>query len=328
MESLAIMITGGAGYIGSHVAKYISQKGLKPVVVDNLTTGYREFVQWGPFVHCDVGDCDAVRRIVDEHSIDAVLHLAGLCYVGDSMKDPAAYFRNNVTNTLRLLDTLCAAGVKTFVFSSSCTTYGIPTSVPIAEDAPQNPISPYGESKLFVERALKWYGQAYGLKWVALRYFNAAGADPEGRLGESHNPETHVIPLVLSAAMGLGQEFEIYGLDYPTTDGSAIRDYVHVGDLASAHLQALQYLGAGGPSGVFNIGAGRGTSVLEIISAVEKIAGRSVPVRRVDRRQGDPPILVADTQRAQTVLEWSPCYSSLDNIIETAYRWHARPSQL
>lgn len=295
------------------------------MVVDNLTAGHPGFVQWGAFANCDVGDCNAVRRIVEEYSVDAVLHLAGFCYVGQSMSDPGAYFHNNVTNTFRLLDTLCAAGVRTFVFSSSCTTYGIPSSVPIMEDAPQNPISPYGESKLFVERALKWYEHAYGLKWAALRYFNAAGADPDGQLGELHNPETHVIPLALLSALGLSPEVELYGVDYPTPDGSAIRDYVHVCDLATAHFQALRYLCAGGPSGAFNIGTGHGTSVREIIAAVEKVTGRAVPLRIVDRRRGDPPILVADPRRAQTVLQWSPRYSSLENIIETAYRWHARP---
>jgi UDP-arabinose 4-epimerase len=319
---MAIVVTGGAGYIGSHTTKYLADQGLEPVVVDNLTTGHRPAVQQWPLIECDIADRDILLKVFDEYSVDSVIHFAASCYVGESMAHPSEYFRNNVTNTLSLLGTMREAGVKNFVFSSTCATYGILAYTPITEDSPQLPVNPYGESKLFVERALKWYGTAYGLRWVALRYFNAAGADPDGQVGEWHDPETHLVPLAILAALGAGAELSIYGSDFPTPDGSAIRDYVHVSDLASAHLRALEYLHAGGTISAFNLGTGRGHSVFEVVKAVEAATGRPVPARVAKRRAGDPPVLVADPRRAQDVLGWVPQHSTLDEIIETAYRWH------
>lgn len=320
---MAIVITGGAGYIGSHTAKYLAQHGLQPVAIDNLRTGHRSAVKWGPFIECDIADRDVLRNVLEEYGVDSVIHFAANCYVGESVTRPSEYFHNNVSNTLSLLDTMREAGVRNIVFSSSCATYGIPSQTPIREDSPQQPVNPYGESKLFVEKILRWYGKAYGLNWVALRYFNAAGADPEGQLGERHDPETHLIPLAILAALGTGTELSIYGADYPTPDGSAIRDYTHVSDLASAHFRAIEYLRAGGASGAFNLGTGHGDSVFEVVKAVEAATGRRVPARVVDRRAGDPPMLVADPRRAREVLGWVPQHSTLDTIIGTAYRWHA-----
>lgn len=321
---MRIMVTGGAGYIGSHTAKSLAAAGMQPITLDDLTTGHSSTVRWGPLIRCDIGDSYAVRCAIEDYSIEAVLHFAGLCYVGDSVRDPRAYFRNNVTNTIKLLDTICDAGVRYFVFSSSCATYGIPKIVPITEDTLQCPISPYGESKLFVERILHWYGRAYGLKWLALRYFNAAGADPDGELGESHDPETHLIPLAIQAALGRRAELEIYGSDYPTPDGSAIRDYIHVTDLANAHVRALQYLQGGGVSRALNIGTGKGLSVYEILETVQNITGLRVPVRVAPRREGDAPVLVAEVKHAREVLGWTPRFSSIESIIATAYSWQSR----
>jgi UDP-arabinose 4-epimerase len=320
---MAIIITGGAGYIGSHTAKVVAQQGLRPVVVDNLTTGHRANVQWGPLIECDIADRDTLAQALDHYDVDAVIHLSASCYAGDSVAQPSQYFRNNVSKTLDLLDTMLRANVKTIVFSSSCAIYGAPTQIPVTEGAPPMPLNPYGESKLFVERALKWYGRAYGLKWVALRYFNAAGADPEGELGERHDPETHLIPQAILAALGEGPDLPIYGSDYPTTDGSAIRDYVHVTDLASANLHALQYLRSGGDSGAFNVGSGQGHSVFEVVAAVEAATGRQVPAQGAGRRAGDAPVLLADVRRALELLGWVPQKSNLENIIATAHRWHA-----
>jgi UDP-arabinose 4-epimerase len=320
---MAIIITGGAGYIGSHTAKFLARQGLEPVVVDDLSTGHRASVRWGPFVQCDIADQDALARAFDHYAVDAVMHLGASCSAGDSMAQPSQYFRNNVSKTLVLLDTMLQAGVKKIVFSSTCAIYGSPAGVPIAESAPQIPVNPYGESKRFVERALKWYSDAYGLAWVALRYFNAAGADPEGELGEQHDPETHLIPQAILAALGQAPELKIYGSDHPTSDGSAIRDYVHVADLASTNFQALEYLRAGGASVALNLGSGQGHSVLEVVRAVEASTGRNVPAQVVARRAGDPPVLLADTRRAKEILGWTPQHSTFENIIATAHRWHA-----
>ena len=317
-----VLVTGGAGYIGSHTAKYLSRQGVEPVVLDNLSTGHRPAVGWGPFVECDLADRGMLAAVFRDYSIHAVIHLAAHCYVGESVAHPAEYFRNNIGNTLNLLDAMREAGVGTIVFSSSCATYGVPSHTPISEEAPQRPVNPYGESKLFVERALKWYGNAYGLKWAALRYFNAAGADPEGDLGENHDPETHLIPLAIQAALGLGPELQVFGADYPTPDGSAIRDYVHVWDLAAAHFRALEYLHAGAESCALNLGTGSGCSVLQVIRAVEAVSGLPVPVRLAPRREGDPPVLIADPRLAFRVLGWTPGLSTLENMIDTAFRWH------
>jgi UDP-glucose-4-epimerase GalE len=322
---LAILITGGAGYIGSHCAKMAARDGIQGVVLDNLTTGHPWAVRGGPLVKGDIGDTSLLRRVLREYAIDAVIHFAANCYVGESVTDPRKYFHNNVVNTLTLLDAVVEAGITSIVFSSSCATYGIPEEVPITEQTPLRPVNPYGESKLFVERMLHWYGVAYQLRSVALRYFNAAGADPEGELGELHAPETHLIPLVLETALHRRPFVSIYGGDYPTADGTAVRDYVHVSDLANAHLRALQYLRAGGPSIALNLGSGTGYSVKQVVSAARRITGAAVPVRLEDRRPGDPPVLIAACGQAREVLGWHARLSSLDTILETAYRWHSSP---
>jgi len=321
---MRVLVTGGAGYIGSHTCKALARAGFEPVAFDNLSTGHRWAVKWGPLVQADLADRDAVLDALRAHRVEAVIHFAASAYVGESMGNPRKYFRNNVVNTLNLLEAMQDAGVGTIVFSSSCAVYGIPERVPIPEDHPCRPISPYGESKLFVERALEWYGRAYGLRWISLRYFNAAGADPDGELGEVHDPETHLIPLAIEAALGRRPYLEIYGTDYPTPDGTAIRDYIHVTDLADAHVRALDYLRRGGASTAFNLGAGRGYSVREVVAAVERVSGRRVPALEAPRRPGDPPVLVAEVANAQELLGWTPTFRDLESIIESAWRWHTR----
>jgi len=322
------LVTGGAGYIGSHTAKRLAHHNFVPIVLDNLSTGHRWAVRSAPLIVGDLADEELLQRVFKEHAIETVLHFAASAYVGESMKDPRKYFRNNVVSTLNLLNAMAQTGVKNIVFSSSCATYGLPENGLLEESHPQCPVNPYGESKLFVERALHWYGKAYGLKWVALRYFNAAGADPEGELGEYHTPETHLIPLGIEAALRNRPYLDVFGTDYPTPDGTAIRDYIHVMDLAEAHVLALEYLLEGGESGAFNLGTGRGHSVLEIIAAVERLVGRPVPVRKTERREGDPPALVASARRANQLLGWQPSYPEIDCIIETAWKWHANRSRV
>jgi UDP-arabinose 4-epimerase len=319
-----VLVTGGAGYIGSHACKALARAGYTPVAYDSLVYGHRRAVRWGPFVEADLADKEALRATLRTHDIAAVMHFAAFAYVGESMEKPQLYFRNNVVNTLTLLDAMLEAGIKPIVFSSTCATYGTPDTVPITEAEPQKPVNPYGESKLMMERALHWYGQAYGSRYVALRYFNASGADPEGETGESHDPETHLIPLILDAALGRRAQIDIYGTDYPTPDGSAIRDYIHVQDLADAHVKAIEYLMRGGESVALNLGTGQGHSVREVIAAAERVTGHRVPRREVGRRAGDPPALVADPRRANEVLGWKPVMSDLDSIIGTAWRWHCR----
>lgn len=320
--SRTVLVTGGAGYIGSHTCKKLGEAGYTPITLDNLIYGLRSAVKWGPFVKGDLADTSLLRKVLQDYCIDAVVHFAAYAYVGESMREPGKYFRNNVVNTLNLLDALVAGEVQHIVFSSTCATYGIPTHIPITEKHPQCPVNPYGESKLFIERALNWYEAAHGLRSVALRYFNAAGADPDGSLGEDHEPETHLIPLVIQAAVGHRDCIEIYGTDYETPDGTAIRDYIHVTDLADAHVRALDHLLDGGPSTALNLGTGQGHSVREVIASVEQIGGIRVPVREAPRRLGDPPILVADPTEARHVLGWRPVLSDLTTIIETALQWH------
>jgi UDP-glucose-4-epimerase GalE len=314
-----ILLTGGAGYIGSHTARMVAQAGHHPVVLDNLSAGHRHNVKWGPLVEGELADAELVKNTLTRHSIQAVIHFAASAYVGESVENPRKYFNNNAVATLSLLGSMLDVGVRTIVFSSTCATYGVPHRVPIAEDHPQGPVNPYGESKLFVERALYWYGKAYGLKWIALRYFNAAGAAPGDGLCEEHDPETHLIPLVIQAALGIRPAIDVYGSDYPTPDGTAIRDYIHVSDLASAHLLALQYLESGAESGAFNLGTGVGSSVREVIEEVQRCSGRPVPVHEAPRRPGDPPLLVADASRAKQVLGWTPQMSALPVIVKTAW---------
>ena len=325
---MRVLVTGGAGYIGSHTAKVLARSGFEPIVLDNLSTGHRWAVKWGPLVEGDLGDSMLIREVIKTYRVQAVVHFAGFAYVGESMHRPRQYFRNNVTYTLRLLDAMTDMCVKHIVFSSSCATYGIPASVPIREEHVQAPINPYGESKRMVERILAWYRQAYGLRWTALRYFNAAGADPDGELGEDHSPETHLIPLAIQAALGEKPALKIYGTDYPTPDRTAIRDYTHVMDLAEAHVAALRNMLKSRESAAVNLGTGNGHSVREVIAAVERTSGCHVPVRNAERRAGDPPCLVADGRKAKELLRWEPRHSSLDEIIETAWQWHARRSHV
>jgi UDP-arabinose 4-epimerase len=320
--SEAVLVTGGAGYIGAHACKALARAGHLPVAFDNLSRGHRAAVRWGPFVEGELADRERLLAAIAQHRITAVMHFAAYAYVGESVTDPALYYRNNLGGSLSLLEAMRAGGVDRIVFSSTCATYGIPASVPIKETAPQSPVNPYGESKLAIERALHWYGQAYGLRSVSLRYFNAAGADPDGEIGEAHEPETHLLPLILLAGLGKRPPIEIYGTDYPTPDGTAIRDYIHVTDLGAAHLRALEHLLAGHDSTVLNLGTGRGHSVREVIAAAEAVAGMTIPRRETTRRPGDPPALVADPTRAADLLGWHAEMSDLETIIRTAFVWH------
>jgi UDP-glucose-4-epimerase GalE len=322
-----VLVTGGAGYIGSHAAKALANKGYIPVTYDSLVNGHRWAVRWGPFLQGDIGDKAKLLETMRRYQPVAVIHFAAFAYVGESMRRPALYFENNVTKSLTLLDAVAEAGVRHFVFSSSCATYGTPAQMPIREDTPQHPVSPYGETKLIIERALRWYGLAYDVSLATLRYFNAAGADLNGELGEAHSPETHLIPLVLDSTMG-GRTVDVYGDDYPTPDGTCVRDYIHVSDLAEAHVRALEYLLEGGKSITLNLGTGEGSSVGQVISMVEQVTGRRVSRRAAPRRPGDPPVLVADSSLARRVLAWHPTHSGLDSIIRSAWRWHSKESPL
>jgi len=320
---VSILIVGGAGYIGSHTAKLVAASGRTPVIFDNLSSGHRWALKWGVFENGDLEDRAAIDRVLDKHDIEAVIDFAAHIEVGESVRNPRKYFRNNMVNTLNLLDAMVDRGIKDIVFSSTAAVYGDPIAVPIAEDHRLLPVSPYGESKLFVERTLRWYGEAYNLRWAVLRYFNAAGADPEGDIGEDHSPESHLVPLAIKAALGLRGELQVFGTDYPTPDGTAVRDYIHVVDLAGAHLMALAHLAAGRGSFAANVGTGQGHSVREVISAVEKVSGRTVPRIEVGRRPGDAPALVADARRAGNLLGFRPRYPDLTTIVEHAWKWHA-----
>jgi UDP-arabinose 4-epimerase len=317
-----ILVTGGAGYVGSHTCKELAAAGYQPIVLDNLSQGHSWAVRWGALVVGDIADPILVPEIIENFSVRAVLHFAAHAYVGESLQQPHKYFDNNFSRTLALLNSIRVSGVDKFVFSSSCATYGVPRVLPIPESHPQEPISPYGESKLFVEHALRRYEQAYGLRSITLRYFNAAGADPDGELGEDHRPETHLIPLMIEAAQGRRSAVEIFGTDYETSDGTALRDYVHVTDLARAHVEAVRRLLRGAPSVSLNLGTGRGHTIREVVSVVESVGGRKVPVREGPRRPGDPPALIADSSRAQATLGWRPQLSDLSTIVRTAWNWH------
>jgi UDP-arabinose 4-epimerase len=318
---MSILVTGGAGYIGSHTAKALARAGNDFVVLDDLSTGRPEAVRWSPLVVGSLEQQQLLRTTLRQFNISAVIHFAASVDAGESTIDPAKYYRNNVVNTLNLLDAMHECGVGQLVFSSSCAVYGEVEAVPVQEDHPQRPISPYGASKLMVEHMLRDFGDAYGLRWVALRYFNAAGADPEGELGSHLDHESGLIPRSVAAALGEQSEVEIFGTDYPTPDGTGIRDYVHVSDLAEAHVAALAYLAGGGISAALNLGTGRGFSVREVVRAVEKVSGRSVRVREVDRRRGDAPAVVADASRALKLLDWQPQHSEMEQIVRTAWNW-------
>ncbi len=319
-----ILVCGGAGYIGSHINKQLNEEGYDTIVFDNLVYGHKEAVKWGKFVKGDLSKIDDIEAVFNQYKIDAVFHFAAYAYVGESVNEPEKYYYNNVVNTLNLLKVMKKHGCNRIIFSSTCATYGEPAKVPITEDMPQNPINPYGATKLMIERVFKDYNKAYGLNFVALRYFNAAGADPECELGESHNPETHIIPLVLDAASGQREDIKVFGTDYDTPDGSCIRDYIHVTDLASAHLLALHYLESGKPSDFFNLGNERGTSVLEVVDSVKRVTGKDFKVTLAPRRSGDPAILVGSSEKAKKILGWKPEYSDIDTIVAHAWKWHEK----
>jgi UDP-arabinose 4-epimerase len=319
-----VLVTGGAGYIGSHACKALARAGHRPVTYDSLVAGYRHAVRWGPLIEADLADAARLSDAFDRFSIGAVMHFAAAADVAESMVDPARFFRNNVANTLTLLDVMRVRGVRRIVFSSSAATYGIPKEVPIPDTAQQRPVNPYGESKLMGERMLAWEGAAHGVTHAALRYFNAAGADPDGEIGEDHRPEHHLVPLVLDAALGRRPTIDVYGTDYPTPDGTAVRDFIHVQDLAEAHVKALEHLLGGGTSVALNLGTGEGRSVNEVIAAAERVVGRTIPRRNTARRAGDPPALVADPSRARTTLRWTPALSDLDSILKTAFAHRSR----
>jgi UDP-glucose 4-epimerase len=319
-----ILVTGGAGYVGSHAVRQLNRDGYPSLVLDNLTYGHREFARNTDLVEGGVENTALLEKIFSDNPIEAVMHFAAYAYVGESVSDPGKYYLNNVVNTLRLLQTMIRAGVNKFIFSSSCATYGNPVQIPMTEEHPQNPISPYGATKLMVERILRDFDAAYGLKFVSFRYFNAAGADPEGGIGEWHDPETHLIPLVLDAAAGKRQAVQIYGTDYETPDGTCIRDYIHVTDIAQAHILGLKHLLAGKPSGVFNLGNGNGFSVREVVQTAEKVTGKRIRVLEVSRRPGDPAVLVGSSDKAHRDLGWRTLFPTLESIVDTAWQWHQR----
>ena len=319
-----ILVCGGAGYIGSHMARWLALRDIRVTVLDDLSTGHRDFVQWGELVEADIRDRSALDRVFGAQRFDAVMHFCARSLVGESVADPYAYYASNVGGTLTLLQAMRAHGVDRLVFSSTAAVFGHPQADRIDEDHPQKPINPYGASKLMVERILADAASAYGLRSVALRYFNAAGAAPDGTIGEAHDPETHLVPNAIRAALGTGPALTLFGDDYPTPDGTCIRDYVHVDDLAQAHLLALDYLDANPGAHAFNLGNGRGFSVREVIAAIAQVSGREVPHSIAARRPGDPAVLVASSERARAQLGWQPAYTTLAPILETALHWHQR----
>lgn len=322
-----VLVTGGAGYVGSHCCKAFARAGWRVVTYDNLARGWRDAVRWGPLIEGDVGDAVRLTRTLVDLQPDLVAHFAAHAYVGESVAQPALYYRNNSFGTMILLDAMRHAGCARILFSSTCATYGIPDRTPIDESHPQKPINPYGWSKLIIERMLEDYGRAYGLNSVALRYFNAAGGDLDGEIGERHEPETHAIPLAIAAALGKAPSFTINGTDFDTPDGTAIRDYIHVTDLARAHVLAGEMLLERGGTHVFNLGTGTGTSVFEIVQAVTDALGRAMPFQAGPRRPGDPPALVAHAAKAERELGWRPEYSDIATIVRTALEWQQIPSR-
>lgn len=323
---MKILVTGGAGYIGSHTVAVLKEKGHEAVIYDNLSTGHKWAAKDCELVIGDINDEKKLSALLDRFAFDGVIHFAASSLVGESVSSPAKYYENNVAGSMYLFNTLLKKGVKNLVFSSTCATYGIPLQVPIGENEKQEPVNPYGWTKLMIERMLRDYSKAYGQKAIALRYFNAAGGAPEWGLGEAHEPESHVIPLLLQSVMGKRSEFSLFGNDYDTPDGSCIRDYIHVLDLASAHVAAMERLcfqssNEGGSFDCFNLGTGKGVSVSELAAVVEKVTGKTVPLKLCDRREGDPPILVADNKKATELLKWVPTHSEIENIVKSAYEW-------
>lgn len=317
-----VLVIGGAGYIGAHACKALAQAGHTPVVYDNFSLGWRDFVKWGPTIEGDILDQRALEAALKMHKIDAAMHFAAFALVGESVSEPAKYYRNNVAGVISLLDAMRACGVETLVFSSTCATYGTPDRSPITEETPQRPINPYGASKQMAEQIIADYAKAYGMRFYAPRYFNACGADPDCEIGEMRDPETHLIPRALMSLLGQIDDFAVFGSDYPTPDGTAVRDYIHVTDLAEAHVAALDRLLAGHEGGFINLGTGEGLSVKEVLDAVERVTGRALPAASGPRRPGDPPSLVADPSRAAQELGFSPRLSDIDTIIATAWAWH------
>ena len=318
-----ILVTGGAGYIGSHTVRELRERGMDVVVYDNLSTGHIEAVGDTPFVKGDLFDVELLRKTFREYNVDSVIHFAAYSLVGESMSNPAKYYHNNVAGTLALLDAMLAENVKYLVFSSSAATYGDCGDGLITEDSPQNPTSVYGQTKLMMEQFMQDYDKAYGMKYVALRYFNAAGAHASGEIGEAHNPESHLIPLILQVANGKREQINVFGDDYPTHDGTCIRDYIHITDLADAHIRALEYLKKGGKSTYYNLGNGNGFSVKEVIDTVEKVLGQPIKKQIVERRPGDPASLVASSEKIQRELGWKPKYDTLDSVVASAWKWHS-----
>ncbi|MCH9752323.1 MAG: UDP-glucose 4-epimerase GalE [Hyphomonas sp.] len=324
--SKTVFVTGGAGYVGSHCAKAFANAGWTVVTFDNLSRGHRDLVKWGDLIEGDILDRASLSAALEQVRPDAVAHFAAYAYVAESMTQPAVYYRNNVVGTMNLLDAMIKADVRQMVFSSSCATYGISDEI-ITEDTPQNPINPYGETKKICEKMIRDYGTAHDLRSVILRYFNAAGCDPDGETGERHDPEPHVIPLAIRGAMDGTFTFNILGGDYDTPDGTCVRDYIHVSDLADAHERALDYLSGGGVSEIFNLGTGQGSSVMQLADAVSKVAGKEVPRVIAERRPGDPPILVASAEKARDVLGWQPKRSDLESILTSAWDWFQREAK-
>ncbi|MCK5267139.1 MAG: UDP-glucose 4-epimerase GalE [Spirochaetes bacterium] len=319
-----VLIVGGAGYIGSHTVKELHKKGHEILVLDNLVHGHKEFLKWGKFVNADLENIKQLRSIFKKYPITSVIHFASYINVGESVTDPKKYYINNVTNTLNLLNVMIEYSVRHFIFSSTCATYGTPVSIPIDENHPQNPINPYGQSKLMIEKIIEDYSNAYDFSYVSLRYFNASGADQDGEIGEWHNPETHLIPLVLDAAINKRDSISIYGTDYDTSDGTCIRDYIHVTDLADAHIKALEFLKSGGKSTAFNIGTEKGYTVREIIEEAQKITQREIKIVETGKRKGDSTILVSKSAKIKDTLKWEPQHSSLNEIIQSAWNWHKK----
>jgi UDP-glucose-4-epimerase GalE len=317
-----ILVTGGAGYIGSHACKALKALGHNPIAYDNLIYGHRDSVKWGDLCEGDIGDSHFLGQCLDKYRVNAVMHFAAYAYVGESVTDPMKYYENNLGNTLTLLHCMLERGIRYFIFSSTCATYGNPVSVPIEETHPQIPINPYGKSKLMIEHILQDYDRAYGLRFMSLRYFNAAGADPECQTGEDHDPETHLIPIVLEVALGRRKSVHVFGTDYDTPDGSCVRDYVHVTDLARAHTSALDRLVNGAESDACNLGTGKGYSVLEVIEAASRVTSVKIQHTVTGRRPGDPAVLLASGSKARDMLDWVPDYTDIESIIATAWHWH------
>jgi UDP-glucose 4-epimerase len=322
-----ILITGGAGYIGSHTAFLLEQEGYEVVILDNLSRGHKDMIQGvikAPLVVGDINDSELLNNLFEQYNIKAVIHFAAYAYVGESVSDPSEYYRNNVASTLSLIESMRRAGINKMVFSSTCATYGSAQFLPITEEHPQNPVNPYGQSKLMVERILTDFSNAYDFKSVIFRYFNAAGAEPSGLLGENHDPEPHLIPLILQTALGKKSAIKILGTDYDTPDGTCVRDYIHVMDLAWAHLLGLKYLLKENDSKIFNLSNGSGFSVREIIDAAKKITARDIRVQEDERREGDPDTLIGDSSSARRVLNWNPKYTEIEQIIRHAWSWHCK----